>query len=193
MKSILQAIAGTILAVLLGYMFVWVAKENLGLNPEGAALDEYNNYMLEAKSYFVDNNEEIQKLGIEIIDMNGLQLLRGKSGNITALTEDGIKPASEALSDFGASNSEELAEEAGTLMKGYTVEIQNDDQETLISEYTQLQTIKVNSNGIYFFTHCLSDGLVGFKYEKNSESDDGFNTIRLTDEWSIFYTIDSLK
>ena len=193
MKSILQAIAGTALAILLGYMFVWVAKENLGLNPESVTLDEYNNYMLEAKSYFVDNSEELQKLGMTVIDMNGLRLLRGRSGSITALTSGGVEDASAALSALGAEDGGALADTARELMKGYVVDIQNDDQETLVSEYTQIQSISVTPEGIYFFTHYLPDGVVGFKYAKDTAAADGYSSIRMTDEWCIFYTIEGIE
>ena len=78
-------------------------------------------------------------------------------------------------------------------MKGYVVDIQNDDQETLVSEYTQIQSISVTPEGIYFFTHYLPDGLVGFKYAKDTAASDGYSSIRMTDEWSIFYIIESIK
>ena len=98
MKTILKAAACTVLTLVCALVFSTLLMNAIGMNPESVALDEYSDRMLEARSLFVEKNEDFQALAAALKEHTGLQILQTAGGEPVCMDNGEVIPAQDILS-----------------------------------------------------------------------------------------------
>lgn len=187
MKSIIQAIAGSIAAVALAFAFRYVYTNAIGANETSNMLDEYGTLMLESRGLFLEHSEAVVDLTLAVYGMEGLILLRGADGSVYALEDGQVIPVAESLAGF--ENPEEAARLAKEVFSLTIVTALNENGEELINNETCFTALFVTSDAVVIQGRAHPRGNVGVLYMKDSglSASPELELIELVEEWQLFY------
>ena len=171
MKTTVKAVIAVVLAVAAAFamraMYNVAAVDSSGEN----LMDVYQNMMVESRTMFVEKADAIQMAAAALLETEEAAILRGSDGSPRLITAEGdcVPPESLLPGELQPWLDEIFApyECGGTLYN-----------------------VQVTPKAIFFFTGYHESGSVGFLYERELGTVQGFNELlELSENWKIFYNV----
>ena len=193
MKTILKAAACTVLTLVCALVFSTLLMNAIGMNPESVALDEYSDRMLEARSLFVEKNEDFQALAAALKEHTGLQILQTAGGEPVCMDNGEVIPAQDILSALEPDTAQALTSALRTLYEGAEVSAVNSDGQELTGGLCRVMAVFVRDWGVEFYTAYHKHGYVGILYTGADMHKPPYDLVELVEDWQIFYHMDDIS
>jgi hypothetical protein len=165
MKTTVKALLLTILFIAIGVGVHYAHRVATGQEASARRETQMQELFIVAKEMFLEKNETIQTLTLNIYEQEGLRILSIPDGGYIFAGEVELSPESRATAE------PLLAEVFGEYECGGL-----------------LKNIAVTDTGTFFYAAYDDPGTIGFVRENTINNTESYNTADIIDEWKLFYS-----